>query len=38
MTRQASRRMRRQSLNKSVLLLLIVAALFAGARYMLSQH
>lgn len=39
MTRQASRRSRRQSLNKSVLLLLlIVAALFAGARYMLSQH
>ena len=38
MTRQAARRRKRSSTGRSLVLLLAVAAIFVGARYMLSQH
>lgn len=38
MTRQAARRRKNSSLGRSVALLLVVAAIFIGARYMLSQQ
>ncbi len=38
MTRQAARRRKRSSTGRSLVLLLVVAAIFVGARYMLNQH
>ena len=38
MTRQAARRQKRGSIGRSVALLLVVAVIFAGAKYMLSQQ
>ena len=38
MTRQAARRRKRSSTGRSLVLLLVVAEIFVGARYMLNQH